>query len=249
MEALRELDPGANLPPKQVSLPSAQPLWVFKGLLYYLSFLGPVVLISSIQNFPIAVLLAVAIVGYAFSGFVFLSLLILVKSSLIGPVQATGWTTLQTENGRRWCFAGVLTYIMLESCFRSMTSFFSPLSTFYHKGMGAKIAGSLVLGTGARISDPWFVEIGANVLVGADAVILGHLGDHHRVFLGRVTIGEGTVVGMRSVIFPDVRIGRNVRIGAGSVVVRGTTIPDGETWAGVPARKSGPKTLVAATGE
>jgi len=111
--------------------------------------------------------------------------------------------------------------------------------------MGAKIDGSLILATGARISDPWLLEIRANVLIGADAVILGHIGDRNRVFLGRVVIGEGTVVGMRSVIFPDVRIGRDVRIGAGSVVVRGTTIPDGETWVGVPARKLNRKPLMA----
>lgn len=115
--------------------------------------------------------------------------------------------------------------------------------------MGAKIDGLLVLGTGARSSDPWLIELGANVLVGADAVILGHIGDGERVFLGRVVVGEATVIGMRSVIFPHVRIGPNVRIGAGSVVVRGTTIPDGETWAGVPARKLSRRTLSAAAGE
>jgi acetyltransferase-like isoleucine patch superfamily enzyme len=50
-------------------------------------------------------------------------------------------------------------------------------------------------------------------------------------------IGDGVVVGMRAVIFPDVRIGHYARVAAGAIVVRGTTIPDGETWAGVPARK------------
>src|SRR4051794_10648404 len=127
MESLQESNPSAEFSLRQLSRPSVVPLWIFKGVLYYLSFIGPALLIFWARHWSIAALLAAAIMGYAFSGFVFLSLLILIKRLLIGPVQPTGWTTLESENGKRWCFAGLLTFIMIESCFRTMTSFISPL--------------------------------------------------------------------------------------------------------------------------
>jgi acetyltransferase-like isoleucine patch superfamily enzyme len=49
-----------------------------------------------------------------------------------------------------------------------------------------------------------------------------------------VTIGDGTIIGMHTVVLPNVRIGRGCVIGAGSVVNR--DIPDYATAAGVPAR-------------
>jgi acetyltransferase-like isoleucine patch superfamily enzyme len=50
-----------------------------------------------------------------------------------------------------------------------------------------------------------------------------------------VCVGESSLIGANAVIKPGVIIGSNVTIGAGSVVLR--DIPDGETWAGNPARK------------
>ena len=134
MEALRESD--------SVAIPSSLPLWIFRGILYYLSFLGPVVLIYSARHWPVAVLLAAVIIAYAFSGLVFLSLLILVKRLLIGPVQPTGCTTLQSSSLH-----------------------------LLPQGYGREDRRATCVGTGARISDPWLVELGAKVLVGADAVI------------------------------------------------------------------------------
>jgi acetyltransferase-like isoleucine patch superfamily enzyme len=211
--------------------------WLFKGVLYFLSFIGPLLAISRFRNWPVVALLAFGIAAYGFSALVFLSLLLLVKRLLLGHLRPTGPTAFHSTNGRQWIFASSLTYVLVESCFRTVTSTFSPLARFYLRGMGAKIDRSVLLAPGCRISDPWFVEFGPNVLVGAEAVILGHLGNGNGIYLGRVVIGEGSIVGMRSVIFPNVHVGRRVRIGAGSIVVSGTTIPDGETWAGVPARK------------
>jgi acetyltransferase-like isoleucine patch superfamily enzyme len=49
-----------------------------------------------------------------------------------------------------------------------------------------------------------------------------------------VSIGEGSIIGMHSVILPNVQIGRGCVIGAGSVVNR--DIPDYAVAAGAPAR-------------
>ena len=67
-------------------------------------------------------------------------------------------------------------------------------------------------------------EIGDNATIAPAAVVLG-----------RVKIGECAYVGANSTILPGLAIGRNVVVGAGAVVTK--NVPDGETWAGVPARR------------
>ena len=47
-------------------------------------------------------------------------------------------------------------------------------------------------------------------------------------------IGDNTFIGAGTIICNTVCIGKNVIIGAGSVVTK--DIPDGEIWAGSPAR-------------
>lgn len=51
---------------------------------------------------------------------------------------------------------------------------------------------------------------------------------------GTVEIGEGTFIGFGSTIMPNVRIGKNCVIGAGSVVT--TDMPDYSIAAGIPAK-------------
>lgn len=218
-------------------LASATILVTYTSALYFLSFLGPVLVINHLRALPIAVLLAIAIVGFGVAGVTFLLLLIATKHFLIGTIESSHRTNFPNSDARKWFAANVVNSIHTQSPFAPMTMGVAQLASWYYRGMGAKIMGFVFLGVRSRISDPWFVELGENVVIGAEAVILGHLGHGDHLILGRVVIGNGVVIGMRAVIFPDVRIGKHARVGAGAVVVRGTTIADGETWAGVPARK------------
>jgi acetyltransferase-like isoleucine patch superfamily enzyme len=56
--------------------------------------------------------------------------------------------------------------------------------------------------------------------------------------IGPVTIGNGSIIGYRAIILPNVRIGKNVNIGSGAVVTK--DIPDNVIAAGVPARVISP---------
>ncbi len=88
------------------------------------------------------------------------------------------------------------------------------------------------------------IEIGDNVLIGAETLIVDN--DFHGLVyksdLGRtemkkgekIHIKEGAFVGTRSLILKGVTIGKGAVVGAGSVVTR--DIPDGEIWAGNPAK-------------
>jgi len=68
------------------------------------------------------------------------------------------------------------------------------------------------------------VKVGKNTLVVAGSVICGS-----------VDVGENCFIGAKSVIKEHIKIGNNVTIGMGSVVTK--NIPNGEVWAGNPAKK------------
>jgi carbonic anhydrase/acetyltransferase-like protein (isoleucine patch superfamily) len=66
--------------------------------------------------------------------------------------------------------------------------------------------------------------IGANVTVG------------HKVILHSTTVGDGTLVGMGSVLLTRSRIGKNCLIGAGTLIAEGKEIPDNSLVLGSPGR-------------
>ncbi len=74
------------------------------------------------------------------------------------------------------------------------------------------------------------VHIAHNVKIGKNTLVVAGV-----VVCGSVEIGENSFIGANSVIREHLKIGNNVTIGMGSVVTK--NIPDGETWAGNPAKK------------
>jgi len=87
-----------------------------------------------------------------------------------------------------------------------------------------------------------------NVLLGSGVLI--YTNDHETSRLGvsimeqgypapsrsdSVVVESGSWIGSNAILLKGVTVGRNSVVGAGSVVTR--SIPSGEVWAGVPARK------------
>ena len=58
----------------------------------------------------------------------------------------------------------------------------------------------------------------------------------HKVMLHGCTIGEGTLVGINSVVMNGARIGRNTLIGANTLIAEGKEIPDGVLVLGSPGK-------------
>lgn len=53
------------------------------------------------------------------------------------------------------------------------------------------------------------------------------------------TIGDRVTIGINAIVLPGVVVGDDAIIAAGTVVTKGTRIPNGTTWAGVPATQLG----------
>ena len=94
---------------------------------------------------------------------------------------------------------------------------------------------------GARIGRRLFIDHGMGVVIGETAVVGDDVTLYQGVTLGGTgkehgkrhpTLEDGVVVGGGAKILGNITIGKNCRIGAGSVVVR--NVPDNSTVVGVP---------------
>jgi serine O-acetyltransferase len=96
---------------------------------------------------------------------------------------------------------------------------------------------------GARIGKRFFIDHGSGVVIGETTEIGDSVLLYQGVTLGGTgnetgkrhpTIGNHVVVGTGAKVLGNIRIGDNVKIGAGSVVVH--PVPDNSTVVGVPGR-------------
>jgi maltose O-acetyltransferase len=88
------------------------------------------------------------------------------------------------------------------------------------------------------------LEIGEDTLIGANSYLItvNHRTDYPNLPIGAqgyrgdsIKIGKNVWLGAYVVVLPGVEIGDNAVIGAGAVVTK--SVPSGETWVGVPAKR------------
>jgi acetyltransferase-like isoleucine patch superfamily enzyme len=103
--------------------------------------------------------------------------------------------------------------------------------------MGARIGKNLVLM--GKVFNPDLIETGDNVLIGDGALLSGHIVHANNLILGKIKIGHDVTIGIGSLILPDVEIGDRAIIAAHAVVKMGTRIPPDQIWGGIPAKKIG----------
>jgi acetyltransferase-like isoleucine patch superfamily enzyme len=111
----------------------------------------------------------------------------------------------------------------------------------YLRKKGVKIGQNCLIYTMSFSTEPYLIEIGDRVGIGADTKFITHegslrcFGDNLDGYLyGRIKIGNNVFVGINCIILLNTSIGNNCIIGAGSVV-RGH-FPDNSVIMGNPAK-------------
>ncbi|MCW5908130.1 MAG: hypothetical protein KIS94_09745 [Chitinophagales bacterium] len=119
--------------------------------------------------------------------------------------------------------------------------FFYPLSLVeVYKRMGVKIGSNCHFQFDVVIdhSHYWLIEIGDNVTLAPRVHLLAHDASTklhlNYTRIGKVKIGNNVFVGAGSIVLPGVTIGNNCVIGAGSVVSK--SIPENSVAAGNPCK-------------
>lgn len=91
---------------------------------------------------------------------------------------------------------------------------------------------TITIGENSQLQDGCVLHVdpGFPILIGR-GVSVGHM-----AMLHGCTIGDGSLIGIKSVILNGARIGKNCLIGAGSLIAEGKEIPDGSLVIGAPGR-------------
>ena len=97
--------------------------------------------------------------------------------------------------------------------------------------------------SGGTILDPPLTYVGANTIIGEDALLYCHVIEGHHLSHAAIHIGDNVTIGAKSIIMPGIKIDDGAIVGAGAIVSKSTQIGTGQKWAGVPARRIRQQTL------
>jgi acetyltransferase-like isoleucine patch superfamily enzyme len=125
--------------------------------------------------------------------------------------------------------------------FHRIALFFLPflvpsfIGNIYYRLSGAKLGQGVQINS-AHLNDAGSVTLGDRVVIGGNAIINAHLTESGELVMSPVVIGNDALIGMGSVIQPGCTIGVKAVVASRAVVPKWTNIPDGEVWAGIPAK-------------
>jgi acetyltransferase-like isoleucine patch superfamily enzyme len=115
----------------------------------------------------------------------------------------------------------------------------------YFRKLGAQVGEGCSIIPRSLGTEPYLVKIGNRVTIAGDVLFVTHDGGAWvlrdeipdiQVF-GPIIIEDNCVIGHASILCPNIRIGKNSIVGAGSVVI--SDVPENTIVMGVPARPIG----------
>jgi acetyltransferase-like isoleucine patch superfamily enzyme len=110
-----------------------------------------------------------------------------------------------------------------------------PLMRLVYQALGTRMGANTY--SAGVILDPPLTELGANCIIGHDAVLFSHAIEGRHFALARIRAGDNVTIGATAVVMSGVSIGDGAIISAGSVVLKDTVIGAHEIWGGVPAKR------------
>ena len=137
----------------------------------------------------------------------------------------------------RWLTYSGLHILLLNTVLPFMAG--SVFSRIFYRILGAKIGKNVFINT-KGLHDAYLLEIGDNVVIGGETNISCHIFEGNELILGKIKIGNNTLIGTDCYIMPDVTIGSNCSIGLYSYVRKKRVIEDKSmimAIPGIPAKK------------
>jgi len=105
------------------------------------------------------------------------------------------------------------------------------------KCFGMRVGRNVKICKETQIYNPDRITIGDNTLIGTYSLITCHLEENRMIVMKPVSIGSDCLIGGGTWIFPGVKIGNNVVVGARSVIPKNKELPANSVWAGNPVRR------------
>jgi acetyltransferase-like isoleucine patch superfamily enzyme len=133
-------------------------------------------------------------------------------------------------------FKVVYNFLLIYTC-RILPSL--SLKRVLYRLTGARLGKGVSVGLMAMLDIFWpeLITIGENSIIGYNTTILCHEFLIKEWRTGEVRIGKNVMIGAQSLIMPGIVIGDSSTIAAYSLVNK--DVPAGQTWGGVPAKRIG----------
>ncbi|WP_363113804.1 Pls/PosA family non-ribosomal peptide synthetase [Mycobacterium sp.] len=111
----------------------------------------------------------------------------------------------------------------------------TPWLIYYARALGNTVGREVDLHATPSVTG--MLRLGHRSAIEPEVDLRGHWLDGDQLHVGRVWIGNDTLVGARTTLLPGASVGDNAHIGPGSSVIG--TVNDGQYWEGSPAMMSG----------
>jgi acetyltransferase-like isoleucine patch superfamily enzyme len=112
----------------------------------------------------------------------------------------------------------------------------TPIWGYFLRLNGAKV-GRRVYINSTEVMDASLLEFGDDVVVGAGVHLSGHTVEGGVLKTGRVRVGRGATIGVQTVVGIGVEIGDGCKVGALSLVPKGSRLAAGGVYVGIPVRQ------------
>lgn len=170
--------------------------------------------------------------GYFLFGLTLILLCVAAKN-LFGFRIAPGLYTMYSIEAMRWMGYNSL-ILIANGAFLDVLRL-SPFQNLFYRLMGAKIGKDVNVNT-AGLADLSMLEIGDGAMIGGGVALISHAFDRGLLRLEATKIGNNVSIGLGSVVMPGCRIGDGASIAPCTFLPRGTVIPPKGVWGGNPAR-------------
>jgi non-ribosomal peptide synthetase-like protein len=170
--------------------------------------------------------------GYFLFGVTLIGLAVFAKN-LFGFKIAPGLYRVYSKESLLWMAYNAM-ILIVNSAFLDVFRL-SPFQTLFYRLMGAKIGKGVHINT-SGLADLSMLEIGDNTLIGGGVALICHASERGFLVLAPTKIGRNVSIGLGSVVLPGCEIGDGASIAPSSLLPRGTKIPPKAIWGGNPLR-------------